>query len=290
MYRSFDPEAASFISAMMGVFIFVGIISLAVLVLTYVAMWKMFEKAGEPGWAAIVPFYNAYVLFKISWGNGWYFLLSVIPTILYEIVYFSFYANIIRHGIFNSFDSSYYASNAIGMGFLMILLGAGMLAVTIILCIKLAKVYGQGGGFACGLIFLYPIFLCIIAFSKNIFYVGIPGKIPPYGVSPVQPVNQNPNFQPNGFPPQGYQNPYYQPQGNPQWGYQNPYYPPNINPQQGYQAPAPQQQNTPQQPNAQSFDSFNQQMNAPSGVSYCPVCGTRIENEEKVCPKCGNTL
>jgi len=288
MYSNFDSEAVGFISAMMGMLIVVGIISLAVLVLTYVAMWKMFEKAGEPGWSAIIPFYNAYVLFKISWGNGWYFLLSVIPTILYEIVYFVFYINIIRNSFgnsfYSSFDGSYFASSAIGIGFLMFILWGGMLAVEIILCIKLAKVFGQSGGFACGLLFVYPVFLCIIAFSKNIYYVGIPGKRAPYGVSPVQPNNQIPYYQPNGSPPQGYQNPYYQPQGNPQWGYQSPYYPPNANPQQGYQAPAPQQ------PNTQGFDSFNQQMNAPSGVSYCPECGTLIEREETVCPKCGKTL
>ena len=55
------------------------ILSLAVSVLAIVAMWKIFEKAGEPGWAAIIPFYNLYVLFKITWGNGWKFLLLLIP-------------------------------------------------------------------------------------------------------------------------------------------------------------------------------------------------------------------
>jgi hypothetical protein len=55
------------------------ILSLAIGVLAIVAMWKIFEKAGEPGWAAIIPFYNLYVLFKITWGNGWKFLLLLIP-------------------------------------------------------------------------------------------------------------------------------------------------------------------------------------------------------------------
>ena len=54
-------------------------LSLAIIVLGIVAMWKIFEKAGEPGWAAIIPFYNLYVLFKITWGNGWKFLLLLIP-------------------------------------------------------------------------------------------------------------------------------------------------------------------------------------------------------------------
>jgi len=55
------------------------ILSLAIAVLSIVALWKIFEKAGEPGWAAIIPFYNLYVLFKITWGSGWKFLLLLIP-------------------------------------------------------------------------------------------------------------------------------------------------------------------------------------------------------------------
>jgi len=58
---------------------FMTIVYLAIAVLGIVAMWKIFEKAGEPGWAAIIPFYNLYVLFKITWGNGWKFLFLLIP-------------------------------------------------------------------------------------------------------------------------------------------------------------------------------------------------------------------
>ncbi|MPN21437.1 hypothetical protein SDC9_168816 [bioreactor metagenome] len=56
-----------------------SLLGLAVAVLAIIGMWKVFEKAGEPGWAAIIPFYNAYVLFKITWGEGWMFLLMLIP-------------------------------------------------------------------------------------------------------------------------------------------------------------------------------------------------------------------
>ena len=55
------------------------LLTLAIAVLGIVAMWKIFTKAGEPGWAAIIPFYNLYVLFKITWGSGWKFLLLLIP-------------------------------------------------------------------------------------------------------------------------------------------------------------------------------------------------------------------
>lgn len=55
------------------------ILSLLLAAVGIVAMWRVFEKAGEPGWASLIPFYNTYVLFKITWGNGWKFLLLLIP-------------------------------------------------------------------------------------------------------------------------------------------------------------------------------------------------------------------
>ena len=57
-------------------------------ILFVVTFWVIFQKAGEEGWAAIVPFYNTYVLFKITWGNGWLFLLLLIPivNIIMEII------------------------------------------------------------------------------------------------------------------------------------------------------------------------------------------------------------
>ena len=38
-------------------------------------------KAGEEGWKSIIPFYNTYTMFKIAWGNGWLFLLCLIPCV-----------------------------------------------------------------------------------------------------------------------------------------------------------------------------------------------------------------
>ena len=57
------------------------IIGIVVYVLLVVAMWKIFTKAGEAGWKSIIPFLNTYVLFKIAWGNGWLFLLLLIPVV-----------------------------------------------------------------------------------------------------------------------------------------------------------------------------------------------------------------
>ncbi len=53
-----------------------------VLVVFYVwVFWKLFVKAGKPGWAAIIPFYNAYVQLKIIGRPGWWLLLFLIPIV-----------------------------------------------------------------------------------------------------------------------------------------------------------------------------------------------------------------
>lgn len=56
-----------------------GLLMLAIAVLMIVAEWRLFRKAGVPGWGAIIPFYNTYLLYKIVWGNGWWFLTLLIP-------------------------------------------------------------------------------------------------------------------------------------------------------------------------------------------------------------------
>ena len=58
-----------------------GIIQLAVIVLIIVSMWKIFAKAGKPGWAAIVPIYNIVVMLQIARKPGWWVLLMFIPIV-----------------------------------------------------------------------------------------------------------------------------------------------------------------------------------------------------------------
>lgn len=63
------------------IFAIFGVIFLAVSILQIVAKWRIFSKAGEHGWAALIPFYNTYVLYKITWESGLFFILSYIPCL-----------------------------------------------------------------------------------------------------------------------------------------------------------------------------------------------------------------
>ena len=101
------------------------IFTIAISVLEIVSMWKIYTKAGKPGWAAIIPVYNIVVLFQITGMNPWLILLLFVPFV-----------------------------NFIAMPVLMIMVYA-----------KLAKAFDKSGGFAVGLIFLNVIFLPILAFS-----------------------------------------------------------------------------------------------------------------------------
>jgi len=63
-----------------------ALVQLAIIVLMVVALWKVFLKAAQPGWAAIVPFYNWYIILKIASKPGWWLILLFIPLVNLVII------------------------------------------------------------------------------------------------------------------------------------------------------------------------------------------------------------
>jgi hypothetical protein len=108
-----------------------GIIGLIVGVLMIAGMWKIFSKAGKPGWAAIVPFYNYVVLCQVAGRPGWWFFLLLICLPIFFII----------------------------------------------ICFDLAKRFGQGAGFAIGLILLPFVFFPVLGFGSA-QYQGAPAPAP----------------------------------------------------------------------------------------------------------------
>ena len=60
---------------------------LAITVILIASMWKTFTKAGQPGWAAIIPIYNAVVLFRIAGKPAWWVFLLLVPLINVVILF-----------------------------------------------------------------------------------------------------------------------------------------------------------------------------------------------------------
>ena len=118
-----DAEAAGLIALIFGALLIPLLILLAIWV---IANWKIFEKAGQPGWAAIIPIYNLIVMLDVQGRPKWWVIWYLIPFVNY----------------------------------------VSILVMFIILCLDYAKRFGKDGGFVAGLILLNPIFLLILAFGS----------------------------------------------------------------------------------------------------------------------------
>ena len=57
------------------------IVYLVVILLIIIAEWKVFQKAGKPGWAVIIPIYNIIVLLEIVKKPLWWIILFFIPIV-----------------------------------------------------------------------------------------------------------------------------------------------------------------------------------------------------------------
>ncbi len=92
--------------------------------------WKIFQKAGEPGWAAIVPFYNIRVQLRIVGRSRWW-MLAYAPSFLW--------APLIVVGI----------------------------CVGVMIGLDLAKSFGRSTAFGVGVGLLPFIFLPILGFGSD---------------------------------------------------------------------------------------------------------------------------
>jgi Family of unknown function (DUF5684) len=90
---------------------FLWICSLAFAILMIAACWKIFTKAGQPGWAAIIPIYNWYIFCKIVGRPGWWVILLLIPFVNFII------------GIILCIDLAKSFGKGVGFGIGLILLG-----------------------------------------------------------------------------------------------------------------------------------------------------------------------
>lgn len=62
------------------------VIAIVLAVFLVLAQWQLFEKAGQPGWACIVPFYNLYIMTKIVGKPGWWVVLMCIPYVNFVFI------------------------------------------------------------------------------------------------------------------------------------------------------------------------------------------------------------
>jgi hypothetical protein len=69
----------------------------AVIIFEVASMWKVFTKAGQPGWASLIPIYNGIVMLQIAGKPVWWILLYFIPLVNIVV------ACIVMHNISKNF-------------------------------------------------------------------------------------------------------------------------------------------------------------------------------------------
>ena len=145
-------SALNAVYATMGIFSVV--IGIAWYILQVVAYWKIFVKAGKPGWHSIIPILNNFDEIDLSWNRkmAWFSVcLSVVGSVAGIIVQ-------------TRMNNGLVVSNA--LMYLMYVIAVIAIIFGIICTYKLAKAFGKGFGFFLGLIFLRPIFMLILGFGS----------------------------------------------------------------------------------------------------------------------------
>ncbi len=138
------------IFAVLGAYLGLGLIWYIVLA---VASFRIFKKAGEPGWKGLIPVYNTYVQYRFSWETRyfWYMILTMAVG-----------------GILSSLGDGEGAINTVGD----VVSFVGW-AIWVIGEYRLSRSFGHGIPFTVGLVLLGPVFRMILGFGKS-RYLGNP--------------------------------------------------------------------------------------------------------------------
>lgn len=134
---------SSLIAEFFVIFVFIALITSIFVLLTIGGVWKVLKKGNKPGWGALVPIYNVYLLCQMVGINTWWILIIILSPILCEIPIIGEFAELIL-----------------------------VLYFVIIFNISLARAFNKEDAFAIGLILLAPVFYLILGFEKESQYVG----------------------------------------------------------------------------------------------------------------------
>lgn len=74
-----EPTIGELVAIFSGILLF----TIPIIILSVIGLWKLFKKAGQPGWKSIIPFYNYWTMIKITFGRArpLYFFGVLIPLI-----------------------------------------------------------------------------------------------------------------------------------------------------------------------------------------------------------------
>ncbi|MES2109948.1 MAG: DUF5684 domain-containing protein [Bacteroidota bacterium] len=78
---NYDSASVGAVGALMAIIAAMMIPIIIISVITIIGQWKVFAKAGKPGWACIIPIYNIIVMLEIVGKPIWWVILFFIPCV-----------------------------------------------------------------------------------------------------------------------------------------------------------------------------------------------------------------
>ena len=164
------------------------IIIIAIIAFMIVCRWIVYLKAGEHGWASIIPFYTDYCLCRVAKKPKLFlpYLLTIIGSIVLSFIMagwiiFTVIAEAARMGLYSNGSAAGVAEILFSIFpgvfvFYIILIAAAIVMLVLQIFIRhgLSVSFGHGAGFTVGLVLLPIVFWAILAFGKSRYIPGGP--------------------------------------------------------------------------------------------------------------------
>ncbi len=143
-----------------GLFAFALTVGIIYYILYIIAGWKLFEKAGEKGWKALIPIYNSYIYYKIVGMKKWFWAVLIVSFVV------SLITTLLGQG-----TQAQDMDLSTGAGVFSFLLTLAMcifaFTISVMYAIRTSRAFGHGGLFAVGIFFFPGIFFLVLGFGKS---------------------------------------------------------------------------------------------------------------------------
>lgn len=143
MYESKGMAIGAFLGAYLGIFC---VVTIVIAVISIIANWKVYTKAGREGWKCLIPVYNVYVLYDMVWETKQFWI---------------YFGLMIGSAVFTALGSNLFVTLVI------LALNIAILVWSIRLLHHLSVCFGHGSAFTVGLLLLNTVFVMILAFGDS---------------------------------------------------------------------------------------------------------------------------
>ncbi len=171
-----------------AIYLIIVLIFFVFLTIIAIGLWKIFKKAGIPGWHSLIPFVNIYDLFCLSW-NKTAAIIALSMSGIIACIRIYLYSNISQHPDLSFSDDKLFDL----IGDINIFIIFCLLIMYVICMYKLSESFGYDVIFTIGLLMFPFVFYCVLGFGSSQYRQAVPAQTTGY---PYQGANEPQNAYP----------------------------------------------------------------------------------------------